>query len=55
MQKIVPHLWFDTQAKEAADFYVSAFGKGSKVTHTSIIHDTPSGDCDIVSFTLRGY
>ncbi len=55
MQKIVPHLWFDTQAKEAAEFYVSAFGKGSKITNVSTIHDTPSGDCDIVSFDLCGY
>lgn len=55
MQKIVPHLWFDTEAKEAAEFYVSAFGKGSKLTHNSVIHDTPSGDCNVVSFDLCGY
>jgi predicted 3-demethylubiquinone-9 3-methyltransferase (glyoxalase superfamily) len=55
MQKIVPHLWFDTQAKEAAEFYVSAFGNGSKVTHASVIKGTPSGDCDIVSFDLCEY
>lgn len=55
MQKIVPHLWFDKEAKEAAAFYVSAFGNGSKVTHTSTLHDTPSGDCDIVGFQLAGY
>ncbi len=55
MQKIVPHLWFDTQAKEAALFYVEAFGNGSRVTHDSVIHDTPSGDCDIVSFDLLGF
>ena len=55
MQKIVPHLWFDTEAKEAAEFYVSAFGKDSKITNVSTIHDTPSGDCDIVSFQLQGY
>lgn len=63
MQKIVPHLWFDKEAKEAAKFYVSAFGgstsspqaDGSKITHISTLHDTPSGDCDIVSFDLCGY
>lgn len=54
MQKIIPHLWFDTQAKEAAEFYVAAFGD-SAVTHVQTIHDTPSGDCDIVAFTIRGY
>lgn len=52
-QKIVPHLWFDTQAKEAAEFYCSVF-PDSRVTNFTTIHDTPSGDCDILSFTLMG-
>lgn len=52
-QKIVPHLWFDRQAKEAAQFYCSVF-PDSSLTHVTTIHDTPSGDCDIVSFTLFG-
>lgn len=55
MQKIIPHLWFDKEAKEAAAFYVSVFGQDSKVTHQSELHDTPSGDVDMVSFTLWGY
>ncbi len=55
MQKIVPHLWFDTQATEAAAFYVKTFGKDSSVTHTSVIRDTPSGDCDVVTFNLLGF
>lgn len=54
MQKIVPHLWFDTQAKEAAEFYTSIF-PSSRIVHTSKIHNTPSGDCDIVTFQLWGY
>ena len=53
MQQIVPHLWFDKEAKEAAAFYASMF-KDSKVNSVSTITDTPSGDCDIVSFTLAG-
>lgn len=55
MQKITPHLWFDKEVKEAADFYVSAF-PNSKVTHISTIRNvpTPTGDCDIVSFELSG-
>ena len=53
-QKIVPHLWFDKEAKEAADFYVSAFGEGSRVLSVSQLHDTPSGSVDIVSFELAG-
>lgn len=54
MQKIVPHLWFDTQAKAAAEFYVSVF-PSSKITHHGVLHDTPSGDCDILSFDLNGF
>ncbi len=50
---IIPHLWFDTQAKEAAVFYCSIF-PDSKISHTSTLHNTPSGDCDIVSFELSG-
>src|SRR5688572_8027521 len=53
-QKIVPHLWFDKEAKEAAQFYTSLF-PDSKVTNITTMHDTPSGDADIVSFRLWGY
>jgi predicted 3-demethylubiquinone-9 3-methyltransferase (glyoxalase superfamily) len=55
MQKIIPHLWYDKQAKEAAEFYVKIFGENSKITHISTIYDTPSGDCDIVSFNILGF
>lgn len=55
MQKIIPHLWFDKEAKEAAAFYVSIFGKDSKVGKISTLTSTPSGDTDIVPFTLWGY
>lgn len=51
--RIVPHLWFDREAKEAAEFYCSVF-PDSRVTHVTTLHDTPSGDCDVVSFTLSG-
>ncbi len=54
MQKITPHLWFDKEAKEAAEFYASVFSN-SKVTKVTTLHDTPSGDCDIVSFNIRGF
>lgn len=54
-QKIIPHLWFDTQAVEAAEFYTTVFGGDSQVTHKSVIKDTPSGDCDIVGFSIWGY
>ena len=54
MQKIIPHLWFDKEAKEAAEFYTATF-PDSKLTNITTIHDTPSGDCDVVSFELWGY
>jgi predicted 3-demethylubiquinone-9 3-methyltransferase (glyoxalase superfamily) len=53
MQRIVPHLWYDKEAKEAAEFYVSVF-PGSKITNVTTLHDTPTGDTDIVSFDLFG-
>lgn len=52
-QKITPHLWYDKEAKEAAKFYSTIF-PDSKVTNTMTLHDTPSGDTDIVSFGLAG-
>jgi len=53
MQKIVPHLWYDKEAKEAALFYVSLFEQ-SKLVNTKVIKNTPSGDSEIVSFELAG-
>ena len=53
-QKIVPHLWFDKEAKEAANFYCSVF-PDARITSSMTLHDTPSGDCDVVTFTLSGY
>jgi predicted 3-demethylubiquinone-9 3-methyltransferase (glyoxalase superfamily) len=53
MQKITPHLWFDREAKEAAEFYASLF-PNSNVTNVTTLHNTPSDDADIVSFELSG-
>jgi len=53
MPGITPHLWFDREAVEAAELYTTTFPEG-KVTGVSTIRDTPSGDCDIVSFELLG-
>lgn len=54
MQKITPHLWFDTQAKQAAEFYTSIF-PNSSITNDSVIEDTPSGDTAMLSFNLNGF
>lgn len=53
MQKIVPHLWYDTEAKEAALFYIRLFDR-SKIVNVAVIENTPSGDSEIVSFELAG-
>ena len=55
-QNIVPFLWFDSQAKEAANFYVSVF-KNSKIETVSRYGDAgpgPKGGVMVVSFQLAG-
>lgn len=54
MQKITPHLWFDKQAKEAAALYTSLF-PNSRIKRQSVLHNTPSGDVDLLSIELSGY
>jgi predicted 3-demethylubiquinone-9 3-methyltransferase (glyoxalase superfamily) len=54
MQKITPHLWFDTEAREAAEFYSGVF-PDSEVTNVTTLRDTPSGDTDVVSFRVAGH
>ena len=56
MQKIVPFLWFDNNAEEAANFYVSIFKK-SKVVNVSRYGDAgpgPKGTAMAVTFELEG-
>lgn len=43
MQKIIPHLWYDKEAKEAAEFYVSLFDN-AKILKVTVLEGTPSGD-----------
>ena len=52
-QKITAHLWFDKEAREAAEFYSSIFND-SKITDITTLHNTPSGDTDIVAIELWG-
>lgn len=57
MTRLVPHLWFNEQAEEAARFYASAV-PGSRIDHVSTLPvETPSGppgSVTIVEFTLAG-
>jgi predicted 3-demethylubiquinone-9 3-methyltransferase (glyoxalase superfamily) len=52
-QKITPHLWFDKEAREAAEFYIFVL-KDSKIRAITTLHNTPSGDTDIVTLELLG-
>lgn len=60
MQKIVPNLWFDTQAEEAANFYISTFKEGRilSVMHygasSAEVSGMPEGSVLTVEFELRG-
>jgi predicted 3-demethylubiquinone-9 3-methyltransferase (glyoxalase superfamily) len=51
--KIIPHLWYDKEAKEAAAFYASVFPQ-SRITHAGRLEGTPSGEAEIVSFEIWG-
>src|SRR5207302_2234001 len=60
MQKITSFLWFDSQAEEAAKFYVSVF-KNSKITTVARygeagkeVHGRPPGSVMTVAFELDG-
>jgi predicted 3-demethylubiquinone-9 3-methyltransferase (glyoxalase superfamily) len=55
-QKITPNLWFDTQAEDAARFYVSVF-KDSQITSVSRYGSDgpgPAGSAMVVAFELDG-
>ena len=61
LSRIVPCLWFDTQAEDAAKFYVSVF-PNSKITSISRypdtgkeVHGKPPGSVLTVSFELDGH
>jgi predicted 3-demethylubiquinone-9 3-methyltransferase (glyoxalase superfamily) len=56
MQKIVPFLWFNNQAEEAMNFYVSIFknSKVGKVTRYGPHGPGPAGSVMTASFTLEG-
>ena len=60
MQKITPFLWFDGNAEEAVNFYISIF-KNSKIGSISRYSDEaakasgrPKGSVMVVTFQLNG-
>ncbi|MGE0500206.1 MAG: VOC family protein [Rhizobiaceae bacterium] len=48
--KIYPHLWFESQAEEAMEFYMSVF-RDSKVVETTKL---PDPELSVVRFELAG-
>ena len=60
MRKIVTFLWFNDQAKEAVDLYISLF-EGSKIINTSYLTETVAeaagkkpGEISSIDFELNG-
>ncbi|ANW22205.1 VOC family protein [Streptomyces clavuligerus] len=56
MPRIIPNLWFDTQGKEAAEFYCSVFPNSriTRVTHYGEAGPLPAGTVMTVDFELDG-
>jgi predicted 3-demethylubiquinone-9 3-methyltransferase (glyoxalase superfamily) len=55
-QTITPNLWFDTEAEEAADFYISVF-PNSRIVHVARYTEAgprPAGMVMTVEFELDG-
>ncbi|HZV20119.1 MAG TPA: VOC family protein [Hyphomicrobiales bacterium] len=56
IKTLVPFLWFDNNAEEAANFYVSLF-ENSRITHLSRYGDAgpgPKGSVMVAAFELQG-
>src|SRR5690554_2962803 len=54
MQKVVPNLWFEQDAQQAVDFYTRIF-PDSEILSSTVLHDTPAGDTQIITFSLSGF
>ena len=55
--KIIPHLWYATEAEEAARFYASVFPSSRVDRVTAMQNESPSGppgSVKVVEFTLFG-
>ena len=57
MPRIVPHIWYNTEAEEAAKFYTSVIPNSKMGDVTPLMAESPSGppgSVKIVEFTLLG-
>ena len=59
MQKIIPNLWFDSNAKEAAEYYLSVFKDGKIINITYYPNSEAEGladfQKDFAGKVLTGY
>jgi len=53
MQKIIPFIWFETQALEAAQWYLKIFPE-SKIISNVKLPETPSGEANALTLNLWG-
>jgi len=56
MPRITPNLWFDTESKEAAEFYVSVFPNSEikQISYYGEAGPRPAGTVMLVDFVLDG-
>ncbi|NLG82011.1 MAG: VOC family protein [Bacilli bacterium] len=54
MQRIIPHLWYDKEAKEAALFYTKLFENSNLLYTHNIESPEPFPDAEVVVFELAG-
>ena len=57
MSRIIPHVWYNTEAEEAAAFYASVLPNSRVDRVTPLMADSPSGppgSVKVVEFTLLG-
>jgi len=56
MPRITPNLWFDTESKEAAEFYVSVFPNSEikQISYYGEAGPRPAGTVLLVDFVLDG-
>jgi predicted 3-demethylubiquinone-9 3-methyltransferase (glyoxalase superfamily) len=50
MPKVIPHLWFQSEAEEAVDFYLSVFENSRVLARTKL----PDPEVSVIRFELSG-
>lgn len=52
MKRLLFHLWYDNEAREAVQFYSTVFSN-CQLRHHYVLEDTPSGQVELIGFTLE--